>query len=125
MPAGPGGVEDQVHKGIVDGAVAGQAQHGTAVGPALQSQISKAASATNQGETMGAVAALNSLMAVIAPPLGLGLMYLVADLPRTDARIGAPFFFIAVLQALSLFFALRYFATQPPQAEPAAASSTL
>lgn len=98
---------------------------GYAVGPALQSQISKAASATNQGETMGAVAALNSLMAVIAPPLGLGLMYLVADLPRTDARIGAPFFFIAVLQALSLFFALRYFATQPPQAEPAAASSTL
>ncbi|MET0519276.1 MAG: MFS transporter [Burkholderiaceae bacterium] len=96
---------------------------GYAIGPALQSQISKAAHAGNQGETMGAVAALNSLMAVIAPPLGLGLMYLVADLPQTDPRIGAPFFFIAVLQMLSLFFASRYFATLPEQPQPAAAST--
>lgn len=96
---------------------------GYAIGPALQSQISKAASATNQGETMGAVSALNSLMAVIAPPLGLGLMFLVADLPKTDLRIGAPFFFIAILQALSLFFATRYFAGQPEHSRPAGAST--
>lgn len=85
---------------------------GYVIGPALQSQISKAASASNQGETMGAMAALNSLMAVIAPPLGLGLMYWVAELPRTDLRIGAPFFFVALLQLLSLVFASRYFAEQ-------------
>jgi DHA1 family tetracycline resistance protein-like MFS transporter len=97
---------------------------GYAVGPALQSQISKAANASNQGETMGAIAALNSLMAVVAPPVGLGLMYLVADLPKSDLRIGAPFFFIAILQALSLFFASRYFATQSEHGEPAAASTT-
>ncbi|MBV8036375.1 MAG: MFS transporter [Pelomonas sp.] len=95
---------------------------GYAIGPALQSQISRAASASNQGETMGAVAALNSLMAVIAPPLGLGLMYLVADLPKTDMRIGAPFFFIAALQALSLFFAVRYFAALAEQGASASAS---
>jgi len=92
---------------------------GYAAGPAMQSQISKAASAHNQGETMGAISSLNSLMAVIAPPLGLGLMYLVADLPKTDLRIGAPFFFIAVLQILSWFFARRFFATLPPEGEPA------
>jgi DHA1 family tetracycline resistance protein-like MFS transporter len=92
---------------------------GYAAGPALQSQVSKAANAKNQGETMGAISSLNSLMAVIAPPLGLGLMYLVADLPKTDLRLGAPFFFIAVLQALSLVFARRFFATLPPEGEPA------
>ena len=96
---------------------------GYAIGPALQSQISKSADASNQGETMGAVASLNSLMAVIAPPLGLGLMYWVADLPKTDPRIGAPFFFIAILQALSLFFAARYFATHVEQLQPAPAST--
>ncbi len=97
---------------------------GYAIGPALQSQVSKAANASNQGETMGAVAALNSLMAVIAPPIGLGLMYLVADLPKSDPRLGAPFFFIAALQILSLYFASRYFATQPDEpVQPAAASS--
>ena len=95
---------------------------GYAAGPALQSQVSKAASAKNQGETMGAISSLNSLMAVIAPPLGLGLMYLVADLPKTDVRIGAPFFFIAVLQLLSWFFARRFFATLPPESEPAVAA---
>jgi len=92
---------------------------GYAAGPALQSQISKAASATNQGETMGAISSLNSLMAVVAPPIGLGLMYLVADLPKTDLRIGAPFFFIAVLQVLSLIFARRFFATLPDEGEAA------
>ena len=97
---------------------------GYAIGPAMQSQVSKAASATNQGETMGAISALNSLMAVIAPPIGLGLMYLVADLPKTDARLGAPFFFIGVLQALSLYFASRYFAAEPEQPGAAAASSS-
>ena len=94
---------------------------GYAAGPALQSQISKAANATNQGETMGAISSLNSLMAVIAPPLGLGLMYLVADLPKTDWRIGAPFFFIAVLQALSVVFARRFFVTLPTETEAAPA----
>lgn len=92
---------------------------GYAAGPALQGQISRAASAHNQGETMGAISSLNSLMAVVAPPIGLGLMYLVADFPKTDLRIGAPFFFIAALQACSVVFARRFFATLPPDTEPA------
>jgi DHA1 family tetracycline resistance protein-like MFS transporter len=91
-----------------------------AAGPALQSQISNAADARNQGETMGAISSLNSLMAVIAPVLGLGLIYLVSELPKGDWRIGAPFYFCAALQALSLFFAWRHFAQLPQQAPDAA-----
>ncbi len=93
---------------------------GNAAQPAIQSLISKAASASNQGETMGAISSLNSLMAVVAPVLGLGLMYLVADLPKTDWRIGAPFYFTAALQAASFLFAIRYFATHPQDAEATA-----
>ncbi|MCA0175973.1 MAG: MFS transporter [Proteobacteria bacterium] len=73
-----------------------------AAGPALQSHISNAADARRQGETMGALSSLNSLMAVMAPLLGMGLMYLVADLPRDDWRVGAPFYLCALLQAASL-----------------------
>lgn len=86
---------------------------GYATGPALQSQISNSADARMQGETMGALSSLNSLMSVLAPVLGLGLMYLVAAWPATDWRAGAPFYFCAVLQAASLFFAWRHFARNP------------
>lgn len=82
---------------------------GFAAGTVMQSLISNAADARTQGQTMGAVASLNSVMAVLAPVLGSGLMYFVSELPRGDWRIGAPFYFCAVLQALSLFFAWRHF----------------
>ncbi|MFG6449543.1 MFS transporter [Roseateles sp. BYS180W] len=80
-----------------------------AAGPALQGQISSAADARTQGETMGTLSSLNSLAAVVAPVLGLGLMWLTAELPHSDWRFGAPFFFCAVLQALSLVLAWRHF----------------
>ncbi|MEJ6005316.1 TCR/Tet family MFS transporter [Paucibacter sp. AS339] len=82
---------------------------GFAVSAAIQSLISNAADANNQGETMGAVSSLNSMMAVTAPVVGAGLLSLVSGLPRGDWRIGAPFYFCAALQALSLFFAWRHF----------------
>ncbi|MBA4343010.1 MAG: MFS transporter [Methylibium sp.] len=86
---------------------------GFAAGTVMQSLISNAADARTQGQTMGAVASLNSVMAVLAPVLGSGLMYFVSELPRGDWRIGAPFYFCAVLQALSLFFAWRHFSRSP------------
>lgn len=82
---------------------------GFAVNAAVQSLISNAADANNQGETMGAVSSLNSMMAVTAPVIGAGLLGLVSGLPKGDWRIGAPFYFCALLQALSLFFAWRHF----------------
>jgi DHA1 family tetracycline resistance protein-like MFS transporter len=85
---------------------------GFAASTALQSLISNAADAKTQGQTMGAVSSLNSVMAVLAPILGMSLMYLVAELPKGDWRIGAPFYFCALLQAASLFFAWRHFGRQ-------------
>lgn len=94
---------------------------GFAASAAMQSLISNSADARTQGQTMGAVASLNSLMAVAAPVLGAGLLGLVSGLPKGDWRIGAPFYFCAALQLLSLFFAWRHFA-RVGAAAPAAAT---
>lgn len=96
---------------------------GFAAGTALQSLISNAADARTQGETMGAVSSLNSVMAVLAPVIGPGLMYLVSDVPVTHWLAGAPFYFCALLQALSLFFAWRHFARATTSAPAAPAAS--
>ena len=96
---------------------------GFAANASMQSLISNAADARNQGQTMGAVASLNSVMAVLAPVLGSGLIYFVSELPRGDWRIGAPFYFCALLQALSLFFAWRHFARSGGTAAPLAQAS--
>src|SRR6185369_12774082 len=80
---------------------------GYTVTASLQSIISSAADSHNQGQTMGAVSSLNSLMAVFAPLFGASLLASVSGLPHGDWRIGSPFYFCAVLQAASL--ALAYF----------------
>lgn len=80
---------------------------------ALQSFISNAASAAHQGQAMGAVSSLNSLMAVIAPLLGLSLLGQVSHLSPSDPLMGLPFFACAALQAVALFLTLRFFRTQP------------
>jgi MFS transporter, DHA1 family, tetracycline resistance protein len=81
---------------------------GFAAQAAIQSIISNSVDATRQGATMGAVSSLNSLMAVLGPVIGPGLLLLVAELPRGDWRIGLPFLFCAALQALAFIVALRY-----------------
>ncbi|MEL4178167.1 MFS transporter [Roseateles sp. PN1] len=96
---------------------------GFAVSAAIQSLISNAASATNQGETMGAVSSLNSMMAVMAPVIGAALLGLVSHLPKGDWRIGAPFYFCAALQALSLLFAWQHFSRSKAAAESASAAA--
>jgi DHA1 family tetracycline resistance protein-like MFS transporter len=60
---------------------------------------------------MGAVAGLNSLMAVIAPIVGPALLTFVSHMPRGDWRIGAPYYFCAALQALATVLAIRHFRT--------------
>ena len=76
---------------------------------AMQSIIANAADPTTQGRTAGAVASLNSMMAVLAPAIGAPLLAAVSHLPRGDWRIGAPFYFCALLQAVSTVIALRHF----------------
>jgi DHA1 family tetracycline resistance protein-like MFS transporter len=82
---------------------------GNTVAASMQSLISSAADASQQGQTMGSVSALNSLTAVVAPTLAAPLLGAVSHLPAGDWRIGAPMYFCAALQALALVFAVTHF----------------
>ena len=90
---------------------------GFTVGASIQSLISAAADASTQGRTLGAVASLNSLMAVAAPMFGAPLLGLESHLPKGDWRIGAPFYFCALLQLVSLLLATRHFRRQSAGAD--------
>jgi DHA1 family tetracycline resistance protein-like MFS transporter len=78
---------------------------------AVQSLISNSADAHNQGQTMGAVSSLNSLMAVLAPVLSAPLLAGVSHLPPQDWRVGAPLFFCALLQGMAAMLAARFLIT--------------
>jgi len=82
---------------------------GTTVTACVQSIISGAADAHSQGRAMGAVSSLNSMMAVLGPVVGTPLLGVVSHLPRGDWRIGAPFYFCAVVQLIALVLAIMYF----------------
>jgi DHA1 family tetracycline resistance protein-like MFS transporter len=82
---------------------------GFSAASALQSVFSNAAEARNQGQTLGAVSSLNSLMLVFAPLVGGPLLTVVSDLPSADWRMGAPFFLCAALQAVAAWLAWRHF----------------
>ncbi|NDE73403.1 MAG: MFS transporter, partial [Betaproteobacteria bacterium] len=85
---------------------------GVTVATTVQSMISSAADSKSQGQTMGAVTSLNSLMAVLAPVLGAPLLAVVSHLPPSDWRMGAPFFFCAALQLVSLYLAVLHLRQQ-------------
>jgi DHA1 family tetracycline resistance protein-like MFS transporter len=85
---------------------------GVTVSSSIQSIISSAADAQNQGKTLGAVGGLNSLMAVIAPAIGTPLLTAVSHLPKGDWRIGMPFYFCAVLQAAALLLTVLHFRSE-------------
>ena len=82
---------------------------GVTVAASVQSLISAAADGRSQGQTLGAVSSLNSLMAVLAPMLAAPLLALVSHYPRGDWRIGAPFYFCSALQLASLCLAVLHF----------------
>jgi DHA1 family tetracycline resistance protein-like MFS transporter len=82
---------------------------GATVQASMQSIISSAADPRNQGQALGAVGGLNSLMSVIAPILGAPLLALVSHFPPGDWRLGAPMFFCALLQACALALAVSHF----------------
>ncbi len=84
---------------------------GGAAPAAMQSIVANAADPTRQGQTMGAVSSLNSLMAVLAPVIALELLRWVADRPPGDWAIGLPFFVCAALQAGAALTAWRFFRT--------------
>jgi MFS transporter, DHA1 family, tetracycline resistance protein len=88
---------------IALGLVGGTAQ------AAMQSIISNAADPTRQGQTMGAVSSLNSLMAVFAPVVALELLRWVSHRPTGDWLIGLPFFTCSALQLAAAAVAWHFF----------------
>ena len=83
-----------------------------ATGSNLQSIVSGAADETIQGRTMGAVSSVNSLMAILAPVAGAGMLALVSNAPRGDIRLGLPFFVGGLVQLLALGLAVLHFQRQ-------------
>ena len=78
----------------------------------LQSLVSSAAGAGIQGRTLGAVSSLNSMMAILAPVAGTGLLSLVSGAPRGDIRLGLPFFVGGVIQLIAMTVAVWHFRRQ-------------
>lgn len=85
---------------------------GATLSSTIPSIISSAAGARDQGKTLGAVGGLNSLMALIAPAIGAPLLTMVSQLPKGDWRIGAPFYFCALLQAVALILTVLHFRSE-------------
>jgi DHA1 family tetracycline resistance protein-like MFS transporter len=80
---------------------------------AMQSLTSNATDAREQGRTMGAVASLNGLMAVVAPLVGTALLGVVSHRAPGDWLIGLPLYFCAALQALAALLTIRFFRRHP------------
>ena len=96
---------------------------GFTVTASIQGIVSSAADARSQGQTMGSVASLSSLMAVLGPVLGAPLMGAVSHLPPTDWRVGAPFYFCAALQFAAMLVAARHFSRERRLGDAAAPGS--
>lgn len=93
---------------------------GGGVQAAIQSLISNAAQAHEQGATAGSVASMNSLMAVLAPMLATPLLGLISHRQPSDWLMGLPFFACAALQAVGTLIAIHFFRRRAAQS-PAAA----
>lgn len=88
---------------IVGNVISGGAQ------ASIQSLVSNAAHEHEQGRAMGALASMNSLMAVAAPVLSATLLGVVSHRPPGDVWIGLPFFFCAALQLAGTVIAVFHF----------------
>ena len=88
---------------------------------AVQGMVSNAADARTQGQTMGAVSSLNSLMAVIAPIISLEMLRWVADRHAHDWLIGLPLYASSALMVVAVIIAVRFFRHQAAAAHTTAA----
>ncbi|MBI5717379.1 MAG: MFS transporter [Burkholderiales bacterium] len=88
---------------------------------AVQSIVSNAADARTQGQTMGAVSSLNSLMAVIAPVISLEMLRWVSHRPADDWLLGLPLYTSSALMVMATVVAIRFFRRQGAATVSAAA----
>jgi DHA1 family tetracycline resistance protein-like MFS transporter len=87
-----------------------------AIGPALQSIVSKHTPAGEQGELMGSLQSISSVGVIIMPLLGSAILGEVSHLASNDWRVGSTFYLCAAMQSMAIFVAQRYFGQH--KAEP-------
>jgi DHA1 family tetracycline resistance protein-like MFS transporter len=80
-----------------------------AIGPALQSIISKSTPPNEQGELMGSLQSISSVGVIIMPLLGSAILGEVSHLASDDWRVGSTFYLCAAMQAIAIFVARNYF----------------
>jgi MFS transporter, DHA1 family, tetracycline resistance protein len=85
-----------------------------AAGPALQGIISKSSAAGEQGELMGSLQSISSLGTIVMPLAGTAILGAASHLPPHDWRIGSTFYVCAVMQAIAIACARRYFFAHRP-----------
>jgi DHA1 family tetracycline resistance protein-like MFS transporter len=76
-------------------------------GPSIQGVVSKTMGPAEQGVTLGAMQSINSLALVIGPLIAGQILASVSDLPPSDIRVGAHFFFCAALNLAAFLLAWR------------------
>ncbi|MDE3011699.1 MAG: TCR/Tet family MFS transporter [Pseudomonadota bacterium] len=86
---------------------------GYAVAPTLQAIVSRSVPADRQGVTMGSLQSINSLMFIVAPLLGTGLLARTSHLPPSDWRVGGTFLLGALCWLAALLLAWRHFRACP------------
>src|SRR5450830_826327 len=87
-----------------------------AIGPALQSIVSKHTPAGEQGELMGSLQSISSVGVIIMPLLGSAILGEASHLAAGDWRVGSTFYLCAIMQALAIFVAQRYFGQHKAEA---------
>ncbi|MDE2400978.1 MAG: MFS transporter [Burkholderiales bacterium] len=97
---------------------------GYAVNPTIQGLISNAIDPKKQGESMGALSSINSVSAIVGPLLGAPVLATVSHYPQGDWRLGAPFYFCAVLQAMAAWIGIRHFSRRHSVAASTGVAST-
>jgi DHA1 family tetracycline resistance protein-like MFS transporter len=80
-----------------------------AIGPALQSIISKSTPPNEQGELMGSLQSISSVGVIIMPLLGSAILGEVSHLASDDWRVGSTFYLCAAMQAIAIVVARNYF----------------
>lgn len=82
------------------------------IGAAVNALVSKAAPPDAQGLAMGSLSSLNSVVAVFGPLIGIGIFARVSHFPRSDVRVGAPYFLSAAICLSALVLASWHFARE-------------
>lgn len=78
-----------------------------ATGPALEGIASKATSPQEQASTMGSLSAVSSVMTILGPIVGSGLLAHLVTFAKTDWRVGMVFFLCAASQCFGIFALTR------------------